>query len=103
MPLVTIIWTEPATASLVRLYRFLEHKNKPAATRAIETIRQAVKTIENNPAIGRPVLYGDFAYRELLIGFGNSGYIALYSVFDAKVYILSVRHQKEAQNAKKPH
>ena len=103
MPPVTIVWTEPATASLVRLYRFLEHKNKPAATRAIETIRQAVKAIENNPAIGRPVQYCDFAYRELLIGFGNSGYIVVYRVFDSQAYILAVRHQKEAQNAFKPH
>jgi hypothetical protein len=36
--------------------------------------------------------------RELLIAFGNSGYVALYrhELADNAVYILAFRHQKEA-------
>lgn len=35
-------------------------------------------------------------YREWLIDFGDSGYVARYRIDDAAVTILAVRHQKEA-------
>ncbi len=35
-------------------------------------------------------------YRELVIGFGDSGYVVLYRYDDAIAVILAVRHQKEA-------
>ena len=38
----------------------------------------------------------DVEYRELLVDFGDSGYIALYRQDGDCVIILSVRHQKEA-------
>jgi len=38
----------------------------------------------------------DIAYRELLIDFGDTGYIALYRYEADIVTVLSVRHQKEA-------
>ena len=53
--------------------------------------------LETNPGIGRP-LADHPALRELLIGFGDTGYIALYRhdmELDA-VYVLAFRHQKEA-------
>jgi hypothetical protein len=36
--------------------------------------------------------------RELVIAFGDSGYVALYrhEPVDDKVYVLALRHQKEA-------
>ncbi|MEZ0472915.1 hypothetical protein [Luteimonas salinilitoris] len=34
-------------------------------------------------------------FREWLIGFGNSGYVALYRFDGDSVSILAVRHQKE--------
>lgn len=49
------------------------------------------------PEIGRP--FADLpAWRELIIGFGDSGYIALYRHEPAEdaVYVLAFRHQKEA-------
>ncbi len=53
--------------------------------------------LETTPEIERP--RADLsALRELIIGFGESGYIALYS-FDASidtVTVLAFRHQKEA-------
>ncbi len=53
--------------------------------------------LEKAPEIGRP-LPDMPELRELLIGFGDSGYVALYrhvSADDA-VYVLAFRHQKEA-------
>ena len=49
------------------------------------------------PEIGRP--YDDLGkLRELIIPFGDSGYVALY-LFDKNVdsvFVLAFRHQKEA-------
>lgn len=38
----------------------------------------------------------DLDYRERLIDFGNSSYVALYRVDGETVAILAVRHQKKA-------
>lgn len=48
------------------------------------------------PEIGRP-LNDTPALRELIIPFGDSGYIALYHYesFQDIVYVLAFRHQKE--------
>jgi hypothetical protein len=53
--------------------------------------------LETSAEIGRPFL-GDSRLRELLIPFGDSGYVALYR-YDSEedaVYVLAFRHQKEA-------
>ncbi len=49
------------------------------------------------PEVGRPVEVGMLECRELLIPFGESGYVALYRYEPAKdaVYVLAFRHQKE--------
>lgn len=36
------------------------------------------------------------AFRELLIDFGDTGYIARYHYADDTVTVLAIRHQKEA-------
>lgn len=35
------------------------------------------------------------AYREWVIDFGNSGYVALYRVDEETITLLAVRHQRE--------
>lgn len=49
------------------------------------------------PDIGRPITDPP-ELRELLIEFGDSGYVALYrhEPADDAVYVLAFRHQKEA-------
>jgi len=49
------------------------------------------------PSIGRPFDM-DATMRELVIGFGASGYVALYRHEPAEdaVYVLAIRHQREA-------
>jgi len=51
--------------------------------------------LERHPQIGRPV---DAALRELAIGHGRSGYVALYRhrPGSGRVEVLTVRHQREA-------
>ncbi|HEY4805700.1 MAG TPA: type II toxin-antitoxin system RelE/ParE family toxin, partial [Paraburkholderia sp.] len=52
---------------------------------------------EKTPAIGHP-LGGSPELRELVIPFGDSGYVALYlhDADDDAVYVLAFRHQREA-------
>jgi plasmid stabilization system protein ParE len=84
-----------AIRDLQRLREFLRPKNPVAAKRAAETIMKAVQVLGQQPQIGRPVEDMPDEYREWLIDFGDSGYVARYR-FDADaVTILAVRHQKE--------
>ncbi len=90
-----LIWSPPALADVQRLYRFLAPKDETAARRAIKTIRAGVKILAHQPEVGRPVEDMDPAFREWLIDFGSSGYIALYRFDGETATILAVRHQKE--------
>lgn len=65
--------------------------------RAAQAIVRQVALLERHPAIGRPLAEHP-ELRELVIAFGDSGYVALYR-HDADadiVYLLAFRHQKEA-------
>jgi plasmid stabilization system protein ParE len=66
------------------------------AQRAVRAIRTGVEILAHQPGIGRPVEDMDPQFREWLIDFGDSGYVALYRYDSATISILAVRHQKEA-------
>ncbi|MDD3759695.1 MAG: type II toxin-antitoxin system RelE/ParE family toxin [Acidithiobacillus sp.] len=76
---------------------FLATKAREAARRAGQAIERQFLLLETTPAIGRP-LSEMLELRELVIAFGDSGYVALYRYEPAEdaVYILAFRHQKEA-------
>ena len=89
-------WTPSAVADVQRLYRFLLPKNANAASRAVKTIRSSIEILSQQSGIGRPVEDMPDEYREWLIDFGDSGYIARYRIDADVVTILAIRHQKEA-------
>ena len=91
-----LIWSPQALLDVQRLYRFLAVKNTDAAKRAIKSVRQGVKVLGYQPGIGRTVEDIPEEFREWLIDFGNSGYVARYRFDGETVTILAVRHQKEA-------
>ncbi|TCJ17111.1 type II toxin-antitoxin system RelE/ParE family toxin [Parasulfuritortus cantonensis] len=91
-----LIWSPPALRDVQRLYRFLAEKNPDAARRAVGLIRAGMRIIEKHPEIGRPAEGMVPEYREWLVDFGDSGYIALYRYDGRTAIILAVRHQKEA-------
>ncbi len=91
-----LIWSPSALQDVHRVYRFLAEKNIDAAKRAAKAIRDGVKILAHQPEVGRPVEEMDPEYREWLIDFGDSGYIALYRYDGRMAVILAVRHQKEA-------
>ena len=91
-----LIWTPQALADVQRLYRFLASKNIDAATRAVRAIRQGVKVLTLHPGMGRPIDDLPVEFREWLIDFGDSGYVARYRLDGEVIVVLAVRHQKEA-------
>lgn len=90
-----IAFSTPALKDLERLREFLRLKNPTATRRAGVAIVNAIKILESHPLIGRPTDDMDTKHRELLIDFGDSGYIALYRHDDEIVTVLAIRHQKE--------
>lgn len=91
-----LIWSPQALRDVQRLYRFLAAKNTDAARRAVSSIRKGIKVIELQPGIGRPIADMEPEYREWLIEFGASGYVAKYRLDGESAVVLAVRHQKEA-------
>lgn len=94
MPRLT--WSPAALRDVQRLYRFLSEKDPGAARRAVKIIREGVKIIARQPGIGRPAEDMVPEYREWMIDFGATGYVALYRYDDSTALILAVRHQREA-------
>ena len=90
-----LIWYPSALLDVQRLYRFLAPKNSEAAKRAVQAIRLGVKVLEQQPGLGRPVEDMDDEFRDWIIDFGDSGYVARYRVDQQSITILAVRHQKE--------
>jgi plasmid stabilization system protein ParE len=90
-----LIWSPQALLDVQRLYRFLATKNTDAAKRAAKAIREGVKVLAAQPGVGRPAEDMEPEYREWLIDFGDSGYIALYHYDGKTAVIVAVRHQKE--------
>ena len=91
-----LIWTPEALRDVQRLYRFLAPKNPDAASRAVAAIRQAMNIVAEHPGIGRPAAKMQPEFREWLISFGDSGYVALYRFDGEHAVVLAVRHQREA-------
>lgn len=91
-----LIWTPQALADVQRLYRFLASKNMDAARCAVQAIRQGVKVLTLQPGMGRPIEDLPVEFREWLIDFGDSGYVARYRLDGDVIVVLAVRHQKEA-------
>ena len=91
-----LIWSPQALLDVQRLYRFLAIKNTEAAQRAVQALRQSVRVLGQQPGIGRPIEDMPVEFREWVIDFGDSGYVARYRVDAEAIVILAVRHQKEA-------
>lgn len=90
-----VIFAPAAIRDMQRLREFLRPNNADAARRAGAAILQGVRILGAQPRIGRPVDDLSDEYREWLIDFGDSGYVARYRIDGDIVTILAVRHQRE--------
>jgi plasmid stabilization system protein ParE len=91
-----VIYAPGAIRDLQRLRDFLRPKNPLAAKRAADAIIKAVQLLGYQPQIGRPVENMPGEYRELLIDFGDSGYVTRYHLNADVITILAIHHQREA-------
>jgi plasmid stabilization system protein ParE len=92
-------FTPAAEEDLLRLYDFLLAHDVAVADRALQTIKSALKMLEQFPFSCRKAADGQHGprLRELVIPFGASGYVALFEIEDAStVTILAMRHQRES-------
>ncbi len=92
----SVIFAPGALLDLERLRNFLRPKNPAASKRAAEAIMRYIRILGHHPQIGRPRDDMDPEYRELVIDFGQYGYVVLYRLEDEKVVIVAIRHQLEA-------
>ena len=92
-----LIYSRNAVKDFNRLCDFLRKKDLRAAQRAASAIYAGIEKILIEPRIGRPIKNMPHQYREWLIKFGASGYVAKYYFDEAddKVTVIAVKHQKE--------
>ncbi len=93
-----VIFTSGALQDIKYCRRVLELKSSEATFQSQQVIQQRFLLLETTPLIGRVFLSSyKLELRELIIPFGNSGYIALYRYEPGKelIFILAFRHQKE--------
>ena len=89
--------TAEALEDLDRLYGFLLERDRDAAKRALAAIERAFELLAYSPfSCRRALLQKNPRWRELLIPFGHSGYVALFEIDDGRtVTVTVVRHQRE--------
>ncbi|MCW4454707.1 type II toxin-antitoxin system RelE/ParE family toxin [Flavobacterium sp. MXW15] len=92
-----IRFTEEAEDDLLRLYDYLlERSGVAPAADALAAIRHAMELLAFSPFSCRKVDPANPFLRELIIGHGVSGYVALFEIEDQDtVTILAIRHQRE--------
>lgn len=78
-----------------RIFDHLAEHNLAHAAARISEIIHAINVLETNPLIGRPVQADK---RELVIGRGSRGYVALYRYVAEldTVFVLAIRNQRES-------
>lgn len=81
-------------AHIERAFQFLRNKNPAAALDTGIAIQSAVDNLSAHPLVGRRI---EGELRELIISYGQTGYVALYRFVVARdeVRILAIRHQRE--------
>jgi plasmid stabilization system protein ParE len=85
-----------AADDLQRLFDFLAEQDINAAEQALDAIRKAIAMLQSFPFSCRKAAPDNPFLRELIISFGNTGYVALFEIENADtVMVLAIRHQRE--------
>lgn len=90
-----VIYTQAALIDLIRLRNFLKTKSPEASKRAVLVIQEEIEKAANYPERFRPV--PDLMhFREIIIDFGSSGYIARFRYEQGgDIHIVRIKHQLE--------
>jgi plasmid stabilization system protein ParE len=89
-----VVYSARSLGHIERAFQFLREKNPDAALDAVAAIQSAVDHLRAHPLIGRRI---EGELRELVISYGQTGYLALYRfvVSQDEVRVLAIRHQRE--------
>ena len=89
-----VVYSGRALDLIERAFDFLCNENPAAALSAVSAIQSAVENLAAHPLVGKR-LEGEL--RELIISYGQTGYVALYRfvVSRDEVRLLALRHQRE--------
>lgn len=89
-----VVYSARSLDHIERAFQFLREKNPDAALDAVAAIQSAVDNLGAHPLIGRRI---EGELRELVISYGQTGYLALYRfvVSQDEVRVLAIRHQRE--------
>ncbi len=89
-----VVYSARALVHIERAFKLLRDKNPAAARDAVTAIQSAVDNLAAHPLIGRRI---EGEVRELVISYGQTGYVALYRfvVPQNEVRVLAIRHQQE--------
>jgi plasmid stabilization system protein ParE len=89
-----VVYSACSMAHIERAFQFLRDQNPAAALDAVIAIQSAVDNLAAHPLTGRRI---EAEARELVISYGQTGYVALYRfvVPQNEVRILAIRHQRE--------
>jgi plasmid stabilization system protein ParE len=94
-----VTFSATAKADIQRLYDFLADIDPDLAERALIILDEAWDVLSKFPHTCRKAQGGELGatWRELLITFGSSGYIALFQITsDKSLTVAAVRHQRES-------
>ncbi len=89
-----VVYSARSLDHIERAFQVLREKNPDAALDAVAAIQSAVDNLRAHPLIGRRI---EGELRELVISYGQTGYLALYRfvVSQDEVRVLAIRHQRE--------
>ena len=89
-------FTPEAEDDLERLYAVLLENDLKAAEEAFDAISRGIDFLRELPFSCRKAIPGNPLLRDLLVSFGNSGYVALFEIKDqTTLTVFAVRHQRE--------
>lgn len=88
-----VVYSVRSLGHIERAFQFLRDKDLVVARDAVVAIQSAVDNLAAHPLTGRRIE----GVRELVISYGQTGYVALYRfvVPQNEVRILAIRHQRE--------
>lgn len=91
-----IVFDGETLADLERILEFNAARDPASAPEHLRKIKEGVLILEDHQEIGRKVAGSPL--RELIISYGNSGYVALYEYSRVQnvVRVTAIRHQREA-------
>lgn len=88
--------TAKAREDIKRLYAYMLERDEETAERAYDAITKAMEFLEEFPFSCRKASSDKSFLRELIVPFGSSGYVVLFSIKNnGTVTVAAVRHQRE--------